>query len=153
MRTTRSLTISPSMVCSGGMPGPGGCLLLGGLPAPGGCLLPGGVVFQHALRQTPPPREQNSWHTPMKILPCPLRLRTVINRCSKSLKISKENVLTCNDEKHLNCLYKNSETWWKSSWQQYKAYMRLKCNLPFHNYLNWQKSTNRQGIFGDEKPP
>ena len=37
-------------------------------------------------RHTPPwsrhpPCEQNSWHTPMKILPCPkLRLRAVINR-------------------------------------------------------------------------
>ena len=31
---------------------------------------PGGCVSQHALRQTPPPRGQNSWHTPVKILPC-----------------------------------------------------------------------------------
>ena len=36
----------------------GGCLLLG-VSAPGGCLLFGGVASQHALRQTPPPCEQN----------------------------------------------------------------------------------------------
>ena len=30
-----------------------------GVSAPGGCLLPGGVVSQQALRQTPPPCEQN----------------------------------------------------------------------------------------------
>ena len=55
MRTSRSLTISPSMLCSrGGVPAPGGGYLL-----PVGCLLPwglvlGGVVSQHALTETPP---------------------------------------------------------------------------------------------------
>ena len=123
MRTARALTVSTSMLCSGG----GGCLLRGGVCCQGGfpsygCLLGGGsalggncsgggviapwggvfsqvgvcsrgcvcsrggrgicsggrCVSQHALRQRPPPCEQNSWHTPMKILPCPkLRLRAV----------------------------------------------------------------------------
>ena len=45
MRTARALTVSPSMLCTGGVgggvPGPGGSLLLGGVPGPGGCLLPG----------------------------------------------------------------------------------------------------------------
>ena len=58
MHTTRSLTVSPSMLCSEG----GGVYL----PGPGG-------ASQHALRQipTPPPCEQNSWHMLLKILPCP----------------------------------------------------------------------------------
>ena len=61
MRTDRALTVSPSMLCTGGMPGLGGCLVLGacvpgpgglpgprGVPGPGGvwsrgCLVPGGV--------------------------------------------------------------------------------------------------------------
>ena len=44
----------------------------GGLPCQGE-----GVVFQHAMGR--PPREQNSWHTLVKILSCPkLRLRAVI---------------------------------------------------------------------------
>ena len=37
------------------------CLLPGGC-VPRGGLLPGGVVSQHALRQTPPPCEQNHRH-------------------------------------------------------------------------------------------
>ena len=71
MRTARLLPISPSMNCSqGGLPA-GGCTcwgvyLLGVVPARGctcwGCTCPG----------TPhPPSEQNSWHTLLKILPCP----------------------------------------------------------------------------------
>ena len=56
-----------------------GCLLWGvsapgGVSAPAGCICSGGcllLVSQHALRQTPPPREQNTWHTLLKILPCP----------------------------------------------------------------------------------
>ena len=40
MRTARALTVSPSMLCAGGM-GDGWCLLLG-VPAPGGPA-PGGV--------------------------------------------------------------------------------------------------------------
>ena len=51
MRTARLLTISPSMLCSGGVPASGG------------------GVSQHALRQTTP-CGQNSWHTLLKILPC-----------------------------------------------------------------------------------
>ena len=44
MHTARLLTVSPSMLCAGE----------GGV-----CLARGGVVSQHALRQTPSPREQN----------------------------------------------------------------------------------------------
>ena len=68
MRTGRSLTVRRSL-----LPGEGGewCLLLGGVCSWGGicswgsvcsggvCSLGGGVASQHALRQTPPPREQN----------------------------------------------------------------------------------------------
>ena len=61
MHTSHLLTVSPSMHCMRGVPGPGG-------PGPGGCLVLGGVSL-HALRQTPP-REQNSWHMLLKILPC-----------------------------------------------------------------------------------
>ena len=58
---------------------PGGCLLQGvcswGGVCSQGCLLLGGLllggVSQHAMQQTPSPREQNSWHTLLKILPCP----------------------------------------------------------------------------------
>ena len=79
MRTARALTVSPSMLCtvgvpcSRGVPGPGGCLVQGVAWSMEGCLVwgvpglggfwsggvwfrgvPGlGVVSQHALRQTP----------------------------------------------------------------------------------------------------
>ena len=99
MRTARSLTVSPSMLCSGGALS-GGCLVLEGclLPrgawsqggawsrvgASGGCLLwgvpapGGGVVSQHALRQTPPPVDRILDTRFWTILPCPkLRLRAV----------------------------------------------------------------------------
>ena len=67
-------------VCSGGLSAPGGCLLQGGcllrgVSAPEGCLLPWGVcsrgmvVFQHALRQTPPLWTESQ--TPVKTLPWP----------------------------------------------------------------------------------
>ena len=72
MRTAHLLPISPSMHCAewvlargGGFLLPGGvCAQWGLFPGRGG-LLPGGVclgsvcVSQHALRQTPNPREQN----------------------------------------------------------------------------------------------
>ena len=101
MRTARSLTVSPSMLCARG-----GCLLLGGVPAPeggagacsGGCLVQGGGAWSggyacswggtcSGLCGIPacteadplPPCGQNSWHTLLKILPCPkLRLRAII---------------------------------------------------------------------------
>ena len=84
-----------------GVPGLGGCLLPAGCLVPdgmsapggrgvsapgwGGCLVPGGRgLSQHALRQTP--REQNSWHTLLKILPCPkLRLQTVTRQHSSRM--------------------------------------------------------------------
>ena len=50
MHTARSLTVSPSMHCAGGVclvwgvPGPeGGCLVQRGVPGPGGCLVLEGV--------------------------------------------------------------------------------------------------------------
>ena len=48
MHTTRSLTVSPSMHCSEGVPSPERCLVWGvsdprGVPGPRGHLLPGGV--------------------------------------------------------------------------------------------------------------
>ena len=54
MRTARALTVSPSMLCDGGMPPPGvllprGASLLGGLLARGGLLTPGGSPFWGVL--------------------------------------------------------------------------------------------------------
>ena len=78
MRTARALTVSPSMLCTGGVGvhgprgvhGPGGCMVPGGawswgVHGPWGCMVLGvhggggvvhgpGGVSQHALRQTPP---------------------------------------------------------------------------------------------------
>ena len=62
MHAARSLTISPSMLCSGGVPGPRGAAWSRG----GGW---GCVVSQHSLRQTPPLWTESQ--TPVKILPCP----------------------------------------------------------------------------------
>ena len=45
MRTARALTVSPSMLCAGGVPGPGGAWSGRGVPGPGGCLLLGGLVW------------------------------------------------------------------------------------------------------------
>ena len=95
MHTTHLLPVSPSMHCSGGgVPAggylPRGCTCLGvylpraGVPAQGGPTqggVPawGGVPAQGVPAQILPPGEQNSWHTLLKILPCPkLRLRSVI---------------------------------------------------------------------------
>ena len=69
MHTARSLTLSPSMLCSTGdarlVPG-GACLIPGGLPGPEGgrgCLPgPGGGGIPACTEADPPPREQNSWH-------------------------------------------------------------------------------------------
>ena len=61
MRTARALTLSPSMLCAGGLPGLGGCMVQEGAWS-------WGVVSQHALRQTPLWTE---WQTGVKILPCP----------------------------------------------------------------------------------
>ena len=94
MHTARSLTISPSMLCSGGeCLVPGGCLDLGRclvqgqcLPGPRGCLPgPGGACLVHRMPAWSggvpawsgvwyPSMHcgQNSWHTLLKILPCPL---------------------------------------------------------------------------------
>ena len=55
-----------------------GCVPSAAVTVVGGCTCPGGgvCVSQHALRLTPshphppPPREQNDWQTPVKILPC-----------------------------------------------------------------------------------
>ena len=38
MCTTHALTISPSKLCMGGVPGPRGVYLVGGVPGPGGCV-------------------------------------------------------------------------------------------------------------------
>ena len=95
MHTARLLPVCPSMHCSGvylvlggylpeGVLGPGGMyLVLGGVPARGGTCqgsvpargvyLPGGYLPRYFH-----PCGQNSWHTLLKILPCPkLRLRAV----------------------------------------------------------------------------
>ena len=65
--------LCPRGVSAGGVSVPGGSLSRGGVCLGGVC--PGGHVACKACWDTPP-CEQNSWQTPMKILPCPkLRLR------------------------------------------------------------------------------
>ena len=71
MRTARLLAVSPSMHCSWGVPGPGGCTYpgsvmqpiscLGGVPGPGGVHGPGGGVYLPGghLPRYSPPCEQN----------------------------------------------------------------------------------------------
>ena len=46
MRTARALTVSPSMLCAGGVSAPGGvgCLLWGGVCFGGGMSAPGGCI-------------------------------------------------------------------------------------------------------------
>ena len=58
MPTARTLTVSPSMLCSGGVPGPGGvcsggCTWSGGVSAPRGCTWSRGVYL--VLRGVPGP--------------------------------------------------------------------------------------------------
>ena len=53
-------------ICPGGTC-PGGCTCLGGVPAQGCVYLPGGYLPIYS----PLSCEQNSWHTVLKILPCP----------------------------------------------------------------------------------
>ena len=68
MRTGRLLTVCRSLlpggvcsggVCSGGVSAPVGCVCSRGGVFSRGVCSGGGVAFQHALRQTPPPCEQN----------------------------------------------------------------------------------------------
>ena len=96
MRTARTLTVSPSMLCLGGVcsrgcvPGvfasggvcsrrvsaPGGCLLRGVCLLPEGLLLGGGGGIPACSEADPLWTE---WQTGAKILPCPkLRFRAVI---------------------------------------------------------------------------
>ena len=78
MRTGRSLTVCCSLLPGGVCLVRGGVYLIrGGGGSPPGAVWSRGVwvcsrggVSQHALRQTPP-RRQNSWHTLVKILPWP----------------------------------------------------------------------------------
>ena len=44
MRTARVLTVSPSMLCAGGVSAPRGGVCSGGCTLSGGCLLPGDVL-------------------------------------------------------------------------------------------------------------
>ena len=86
MRTARLLPVSPSMHCTGGsgpggvwsqgVPGLGEGVCSGGCLLPWGCLLGGVPAFgpgggYPSMQWVRPPREQNSWHTLVKILPCP----------------------------------------------------------------------------------
>ena len=48
---------------------PGGCLLPGEVSTSWGCLFPGGCI--PACTEADTPHGQNSWHTLLKILPCP----------------------------------------------------------------------------------
>ena len=83
MRTCRFYSVKVCSRPSGGCLLPGGCPLRGicswGVSAPGfWCLLRGGGVYPSMHWGRNPPCGQNSWHTLLKILPCPkLRLRAV----------------------------------------------------------------------------
>ena len=73
MRTARSLTISPSMFCSGG----GGSAPRGGAwSCGGGAWSGGGGIPACTEADPPPPRGQNQ--TPVKTLSCPTSLRMII---------------------------------------------------------------------------
>ena len=120
MHTVHLLTVSPSMRCTGGGAGPGvpwswgvpglggvcsrgvsgpgvpgpwagsalGGFCLGGGVCSGGCLVLGGSI--PACTEANPPCEQNSWHTLLKILPCPkLRLRAVISLQRSSIVLAE----------------------------------------------------------------
>ena len=60
MHTARLLPVSPSMHCAGG-----------GVSAPGGVCSQDEVVYSSMQWGRPPSYGQNSWHTLLKILPCP----------------------------------------------------------------------------------
>ena len=67
---------------------PGGCTCLGGVPAQG-VYLPGSLPTQEEWvpEQVLPLCGQNTWHTLLKILPCPkLRLRAVMRHKNKEAK-------------------------------------------------------------------
>ena len=91
MHTACLLTVSSSMHCAGwiSLAGEGSALPGGCLPSQGVSTLQGGrsalpegvVVSQHALRQIPL-CGQNSWHTLLKILPCPQTLFVGSNKWS-----------------------------------------------------------------------
>ena len=76
---------------------PGGYLPWGGVPGPGGgvvYLVPGGVYLVWGVylvpggtspgTPPPPPTGQNSWHMPLKILPCPKLRLWVLTRIHSS---------------------------------------------------------------------
>ena len=67
MRTAHLLPISPSMHCASGAAWSRRVFLVQGE----GCLVPGGGYPSMQWGRPPPPRGQNSWHTLLKILPCP----------------------------------------------------------------------------------
>ena len=97
MRTARTLTIGGGVylprgvclprrcTCTGGVPAQGVYLPGGsGVPAQGGVPVQGGTcpgrVYLPGGYLPASPHGQNSWHTLLKILPCPkLRLRAVIS--------------------------------------------------------------------------
>ena len=101
MHTARLLTVFPSMHCTGGVCSRG-CLVWG-VSAGGVCVCSGGRELPGwgggggilaCTEADHPPCEQNSWHTLLKILPCPkLRLRAVNiyeSRAMDYLKICHE---------------------------------------------------------------
>ena len=89
MHTARLLTVSPSMHCTGGACSWGVPALAGVVSAPGG--------WYPSMHWGRPPCEQNSWHTLLKILPCPkLRLRAVkISRRKTKHRKDTHVVLPC----------------------------------------------------------
>ena len=76
--TCRGGCTCPEGVPARGCTCPGGVPVQGGVPGQG-VYLPRGVPAWGCTCPGTPPCEQNSWHTLLKILPCPkLRLRAVI---------------------------------------------------------------------------
>ena len=67
-------------VCSWGVPALGECLLLGGVCS-WVCLVPGGCI--PVCTEGDPSCGQNSWHTLLKVLPCPKLCLRAVTSCTK----------------------------------------------------------------------
>ena len=85
MHTTRLLTVSPSMHCTGGVPGSRGSAWSLGVPALEGRGV--GWWWYPSMHWGRPPCEQNSWQTLLKILPCPKLRLWAVNTSSKLIAI------------------------------------------------------------------